>query len=63
MPTAFKTVLVNDANILQLPNYLITTLPNSGGIGTLEFTIGGLLLVGMAGLLALYPWKKRKDQE
>lgn len=38
------------------------TLPDTGGMGTLLFTIGGTVLVGLALIVILIP-KKKKDSD
>ncbi|MDD3338409.1 MAG: SpaA isopeptide-forming pilin-related protein [Lachnospiraceae bacterium] len=43
-----------------LPNYPKTVLPSSGGMGTILFTAGGVILIGAAILILVLTSKKRR---
>lgn len=45
---------------LDITNSVLVTLPDTGGVGTVSYTIGGLLLMTAAGSLLLYKYRKRR---
>ncbi len=53
-PTAIKVTMTNSPAV---------ELPATGGIGTSTYTIGGFLLLTMAGALLLYRWNKYRRKE
>ena len=63
IPPAFK-VERTSTEVLMLPNYRQMTLPASGGAGTIAFTIGGIVLIGIAVILIVVLSKKKpKDKD
>jgi len=67
LPPAFKSVpgtdgLGNPITILKLPNYPKWTMPSAGGVGTILYTIGGIMLVGAAVIL-LIVFRKKKPKK
>ncbi len=56
LPPAFFT----DAGVNNLPNYRKLVLPRTGGIGTILFTVVGIVLVGVAVILLILSRKKKR---
>ena len=56
--TAKKTDLNHTVTITNTGNSV--ALPNTGGIGTFWFTMGGLLLLAAAGLMGYFLLRKRE---
>lgn len=50
-------------NIVYLDNSPIYDLPSAGGPGTFWYTVGGTLLMCLAGMLALYKNKRKRGAE
>ena len=45
---------------LEVVNNKGFTLPETGGMGTVLFVVGGIVLLGVAAIIVIAPWKKRK---
>ncbi len=50
-------------NTLDVINYPGSTLPGTGGMGTILFTVGGAAIVLLAGTMFVIYMKKRKVEE
>ncbi len=60
--TPLTIVIPNDANSENVVNvkFANSQIPHTGGTGTLMFTIGGVVIIAMAGVLLLASRKKKK---
>ena len=62
-PTNF-TAIKNDGGFeITIENPLLETLPATGGIGSVIFTVSGAAIVLLAGVLFVIYMKKRKAEE
>ena len=60
MPPAFKAVTDESGTVTySLPNYPVITLPASGGMGAILFTVGGIILIGAAVLILILTHRKK----
>lgn len=60
LPPAFY---VNEEGDYCLPNFAKITIPVSGGMGTILFTVGGVVLIGGAILLLILTGNKKKKKK
>ena len=61
-PTNFTAI--NDGGFeITIENPLLETLPATGGIGSVIFTVSGAAIVLLAGVLFVIYMKKRKAEE
>lgn len=65
-PNAADATYVNNsatANVIEIQNPELHSLPGTGGIGTTLFTVGGAAVVLFAGFLFVLYMRKRRDEE
>lgn len=58
-----KVIVANEENIYYIENSPLYDLPSAGGPGTFWYTVGGTLLMCLAGMLALYKNKRKRGAE
>lgn len=56
------TFIDNDSEAADIVNTKVGTLPSTGGMGTILFTVGGIVIMGLA-LLLLFGGKRRQHQK
>ena len=60
---AFKDGTAGTSNAVDINNYPGQTLPGTGGMGTVLFTVGGAAIVLAAGAMFVVYMRKRKNEE
>lgn len=58
-----KEITATEENIYYIENSPLYDLPSAGGPGTFWYTVGGTLLMCLAGMLALYKNKRKRGAE